>query len=112
MTLYVLNTLITPIDFDKKESAVVRFRKITPEEAKNIVKSEPFKSAVGHEGTAKLLSEIFETNVPFNRETIFMDKGDKAVHFFLKERLPEGAVLSKDALKNLRYWIILSEVIE
>jgi hypothetical protein len=39
-----------------------------------------------------------------------MGKGDKAVHFFLRQRLPEGTVLDEAELSKLDYWIILSEV--
>jgi len=104
-----MNTLITPINFDKTQTATVTFRKITVEEAKEILKNT-FVSAIGHEGTAKLLSQLLGVNIPTNRITIFMEKGDKAIHFFLKQRLPEGAVLSEDELKKLQFWLVLSEV--
>jgi hypothetical protein len=41
-----------------------------------------------------------------------MEKGDKAIHFFLKQRLPEGVVLGEAELAKLEYWFILSEVEE
>jgi len=110
--LYVLNTLITPIDFDKHKEATVKFRRINVNEAKEILKREAnVKSVVGHEVTAKLMSELLEREIPFNRETVFFEKGDKGLHFFLKERLPEGKILSKEELEKLRYWLVLSEVI-
>jgi len=107
--VYVLNTLIVPINFDQYPTAVVKFKKITVEEAKEILKGQ-FISAVGHEGTAKLLSQLLGIQIPYNRATIFMKKGDRAVHFFLKQRLPEGKVLSEDEVKKLDYWLVLSEV--
>jgi len=109
--LYILNTLITPINFDHTDQLVVRFQKISLEEAREILKKEEWKSVVGHEGTAKLLSELLGLEIPFNRETVYFKRGDKAIHFFLKQRLPEGAVLSKEEIEKLEYWLVLSEVL-
>jgi len=109
MVVYILNTLITPIDFDKVSEAIVKFRKISIEEAKSIL-SNGFVSAIGHEGTANLLSRILEIQIPSNRITVFMKSGDKGVHFFLKQRLPEGVVLDEQQLSKLQFWLVLSEV--
>jgi hypothetical protein len=110
MVLYVLNTLITPINFDEYAEARVRLRKVSVEEAREILASTNFISAVGHEGTAKLLSQLLGVHIPAERRTVFMKPGDKAIHFFLKTRLPEGVVLSEDELKKLDFWLVLSEV--
>lgn len=112
MTLYVLNTLIVPVDFSLSSSALVRFRRIDVEEARSLLVSEGFESAVGHEGTARLLSSLLGLEVGVNRRTIFMEKGDRAIHFFLRQRLPEGAILSEEELRRLDFWLIFSEVVE
>jgi len=109
MVLYVLNSLIIPVNFDKYEKVQVKLKKISLEEAKEILKNQ-FISAVGHEGTARMLSELLGIEVPTNRITIFMEPGDIAVHFFLKERVAEGKILSKEELARLPYWLVLSEV--
>jgi hypothetical protein len=108
--LYVLNTLIVPIDFSRHPSATVKFKRITVEEAKQLIASQPFVSAVGHEGTAQLLSRLLGVTIPYNRIQIYMQPGDKAIHFFLRTRLPEGRVLSEDELQKLDFWLVLSEV--
>jgi hypothetical protein len=41
-----------------------------------------------------------------------MKPGDRAIHFFLKSRLPEGVVLGEEELKKLDFWLVLSEVVE
>jgi len=110
MTIFLLNTLIVPIDFDKQTSANIRLTKISLEEAKTLL-SGNFTSAVGHEGTAQLLSNLLEINVPVNRITVFLKKGDIAIHFFPKQRLPEGKVLSKEELSKIQFWLIKSEVL-
>jgi hypothetical protein len=110
MIIYILNTLLTPIDFDKNQNAIVKFSKITIEEAKEILKNS-FVSAVGHEGTARVLSQLLDIEIPVNRITVFFNKGDIGIHFFLKQRLPEGKVLSEQELKQLSFWLVKSEVL-
>jgi hypothetical protein len=109
--VYLLNSLITPINFDKFSNAKISFRRVDVETVKRIL-SDGFISAVGHEATAQLLSKLLGVHVPLNRSQIFMEKGDKAIHFFLKQRLPGGVVLDEAELAKLEYWLILSEVEE
>jgi hypothetical protein len=111
MAVYILNTLIVPVNFDEAAEAKVKLRRITVEEARQIL-SSGFVSAVGHEATAKLLSQLLGIQIPMERRTIFMKPGDKAIHFFLKTRLPEGTILGEEELKKLDFWLVLSEVIE
>jgi hypothetical protein len=110
MTIYILNTLIVPVDFDKYPNVTVKLQKITVEEAKALLASQPFVSAVGHEGTAQLLSRLLGVQIPFNRINVFMKPGDVGIHFFLRERLPEGKVLSETELLKLSFWLVKSEV--
>ncbi|MEM1554338.1 MAG: DUF1874 domain-containing protein [Thermoproteota archaeon] len=112
MTIYILNTLIFPINFDDTKNASVLFQKISIEEAKRIVQENEIVSAVGHEATAKILSKLLDKEIPFNRISIFMKPGDRALHFFLKQRLPEGRILNEEELKNLDYWLVLSERVQ
>jgi hypothetical protein len=111
MTVFILNSLITPINFDKVQTARVRFERIDVERAKNILSNGNFVSAIGHEGTAKVLSQLLGINIPTNRVSIFMETGDVAIHFFLKTRLPEGKILSEDEVKKLDFWLVKSEVL-
>jgi hypothetical protein len=109
--IYVLNTLIVPIDFDKHRYIYVKFSKTTVEDVRQILQNNEFISAVGHEGTAKLLSQLLGIPIPTNRITIFLEKGDMGIHFFLKRRIEEGKVLSEEELKTLDFWLIRSEVL-
>jgi hypothetical protein len=110
MTVFVLNTLIVPIDFDKNQSVNIKLTKISIEEAKEVLKNG-FISAVGHEGTAKVLSQLLSIEIPTNRITVFFNRADVGIHFFLKTRLPEGKVLSEQELKQLQFWLVKSEVL-
>jgi hypothetical protein len=109
--VYLLNSLITPIDFERFSNARISLRKIDVETARKIL-SGGFVSAIGHKATAQLLSKLLGIQVPENRVSVFMEKSDKAVHFFLRQRLPEGTVLDEAELSKLDYWIIVSEVEE
>lgn len=68
-----------------------------------IMQPDAVVSAVGHESTAGLMSELLGENVPVNREQIMMDKGDKALVFQIMGRLPEGRVLAAHELLMVPY---------
>ena len=107
--LYILNTLIVPINFDENNKTTVKMKKINVDEAKFLLASG-FESVIGHKSTAEIMSEILGIQIPVQRRTVFFQKGDRGIHFFLKERLPEGVVLTSEELRNLDYWLVLSEV--
>ena len=77
------------------------FWRIEREEAAAILMTSAFISAVGHEGTATLLSKMLRVQIPASRIQIKMDVGDRAIVFRLLERLPEGKVLTEDELWHL-----------
>jgi len=110
MNLYILNSLIIPIH-DSLSKAVILMQKITKEQAANVIQNTPFVSAVGHESTAQLLTSLLGVTIPMNRIAISLKDGDMAIHFVLKERLPEGKVLTLDELQKLQYQFYFSHVI-
>ena len=110
--IYILNTLIVPIDFDKYPSVVVKLSKITVDEAKSLLRSDSYMSAIGHEATAQFLSLLLGKPIRHNRISVFMKPGDIGLHLFLKTRLPEGKILSLDEIQNYDYNLIKSEVIQ
>jgi len=79
------------------------FYPLEVEEARQILSTQPFVSAVGHEGTAKVLSQLLGVSVPVNRIRIRMKKGDRAIVFRVLVRLPEGKVLSSEELSQIPY---------
>jgi len=97
MTVYLTNSftlsMITPSLLE--QGAIIKASPITLEEAKTLLK-EGFVSAVGHESTAKVLSSLLGTEVPFNRAQIAIKEGDVIVSFQFLIRLPEGKVLGDD----------------
>ena len=109
--LYILNTLIVPVNFDEDNEITVKMKRINVDEAKFLLAGE-FESAVGHQSTAEVISKILGVKIHPERKTIFFKKGDMGIHFFLRERLPEGKILSQEELEKLDSWLVLSQVVE
>jgi hypothetical protein len=78
------------------------------EEARGLLGSD-FVSAIGHESTAALLSNILGTDVKFNRTAVKLEPGDVAVVFQLLGRLPEGRVLTVDELRGVEHRFFVVE---
>jgi len=76
------------------------FARITPDQAKALL-TDGFVSAVGHEGTARIMSEIIGIEIPFNRIAICMHPGDQAVVLWLLERPQEGHIYSVEELDRV-----------
>jgi len=83
-----------------EQGAIIKASPISLGEVKALLK-EGFVSAVGHESTARVLSVLLGTEVPFNRAQIAIREGDVIVSFQFMVRLPEGKVLGEDEVLAL-----------
>jgi hypothetical protein len=65
-------------------------------------------SVVGHEATARLLSELLGVTVAYNRERYILSPGDCVVCAVLRDRIPEGKVLSKEEIQavGIDWWMV------
>mgnify|MGYP001770801272 CR=1 FL=1 len=63
--------------------------------------AEGAASAIGHEGTAAIISELCGFPVQVNRVAITLQPDDTLYVFQLLTRLPEGKVLSKEEVQQL-----------
>ena len=95
-SLYVLNTPILT------EYGSYDFRKSDLSEVQALLQKD-FLSAVGHEGTATLMTQLTGVQIPVNRVAIRMQPGDIAVIFRVLTRLPEGKVLSDEELSKVPF---------
>ncbi len=78
----------------------LRVRVLSLEEVRSLLK-EGFVSAVGHQGTAEVLSVLLGTNVPYNRMAIKLVPGDQLIVFQLGVRLEEGRILNEEEVLSL-----------
>lgn len=84
------------------EYGIFGYSPLTLDDAKSLV-SRGFQSAIGHQSTAEILSELLEVQVPVNRIEYRQQVGDKALVFKLNGRPPEGAILSKQDLEKIGF---------
>lgn len=100
MTTYplaVLNTAIVTTDGD------YRIRTITLEEAQQLARAAEIDSAVGHESTAQILTNLLGVEVPVNRQLFEQAVGQPALVFKLNGRPPEGQILSAEELTEVGF---------
>jgi hypothetical protein len=90
-TILILNAFsVNMLDMAEK-SATVRFDEMDIELVKETLEDLGFESAVGHEDTANVFSQQLGLDVPANRATVALKKGDYAVvGQYRGPRLPEG----------------------
>ena len=82
-----------------RDTVTVSVRKLSAKEAERYLRNSV--SVLGHEGTVKLLNELFGLNLKVNRVNYVANENDKLVVVQLNERLPEGKVLSLDEMKEM-----------
>lgn len=100
--LFLCNAFsLNMLDFEENKTVDVRIVKITEEEAKQWLKNNEFISAIGHESTAKIISQRLGIDIKPNRIMVKMKEGDMAIVFQLLQRLPEGKVLTEEEIKQL-----------
>lgn len=87
----VLNALSLGMLPETLFPATLKIEKISLEQAKAAVASG-FESFVGHPDTVLLYSELLGVPVPYNRVSVALSKGERAlVGQYIGPRLPDGA---------------------
>jgi Domain of unknown function (DUF1874). len=110
MVVYLANAFsLSMIPYSR---STVKIREVPVEEVKEILLSRQFVSAVGHESTAQLLSQILNISIPVNRVVITLKPSDILIVFQLLTRLPEGKILTLEELKQLKYKFYIVELVE
>lgn len=73
-------------------------------EAKQLVQLAPGTlSAVGHQATAEILTDLLGIEVTFNRINFHQKPGQQALIFKLNSRPPEGIILSRNEIEAFGY---------
>jgi hypothetical protein len=81
---------------------------IPVESARILANSMEITSHIGHQSTAKLVARLLGRPIEYTREELHQKTGQLALVFRLKERQPEGVVLSLDELEQIGYdfWLL------
>jgi hypothetical protein len=111
--LYVTNAFSANMLFANYHAAEVYFEKITEKEARKMLESKAFESAIGHESTAQILSERLGQEVKANRMPVSLQAGDQVLICqitFPGGRLPEGKVLTEQEVRRLPITYILARL--
>ena len=97
MKVVLLNTTIVTTDGDYS------IKTISLEKAKELVKNSDVLSAIGHQSTADIVSELLEIPVEMNRIMYNQEIGDIALCFKLKGRPEEGKILTSTEIEDIGY---------
>jgi len=102
---FIMNTSILPND------GLFSLVTINADEAKKWAQNNDWVSAVGHPGTAEVMTTLLGVDIPPNRIQVTFEVGDEALVFKLDCRLPEGKVLDAEELRGLPFtWKLLKRV--
>lgn len=96
MTTYLMNT--TGI-FTDEDELIIYYKKLTVDEVKRAL-SNGFISAIGHESTAEIITELIGVDVPFQRYNVNLKSGDIAICFQISPRPPEATILTKEEIER------------
>lgn len=90
-------------------NGLYRISDLTVEEAKTLINHYGFESAVGHDASAKVLSDILEVDVPMKRIEYAQSIGQKAIALKLSIRPPEGQILTAEEMFRVGFELKLLE---
>lgn len=93
-------------------NGVYRVCDIDIDKATKLVKEYAVISAIGHESTAEIMTEILDEEIIFNRIQFEQDVSQLAIVFKLNERPIEGLVLTRDEIEKIGYSLKLMERLE
>lgn len=82
-------------------------RKASHDECARLIEANGYVSAVGHQATAQAFSEMFGIECSVARINFEQQIGQEAIVFRLKERQPEGAILSREAIEQIGYDLLI-----
>lgn len=97
MKLAILNTSILTTE------GTYTLKSISLDEARELVAKNDILSAVGHQTTADILTELLGVSVSLNRILFTQEVGQQALVFKLLGRPEEGKILSRAEIDEIGY---------
>jgi hypothetical protein len=94
----------------QQTESLVLVKRITLEEAKKMLQAG-FESAVGHESTANVLSQLLGIQIKAERRQITLTSDTILLVFQLLSRLPEGKILTEE-LMQVQYAFYTVELLD
>jgi hypothetical protein len=80
--------------------------------ARKYIKERGFISAIGHEATAEIMSDLLGVKILMNRIQFEQQVGQIAIVFKLNERPPEGEILNCEEVERVGYGLKIMERLE
>jgi len=107
--IYLANAFSLKMLNNAKPKATLDIFPVSLDDVKEIVSQFPFTSIIGHEGTAQLFSELLGVSIEVNRVSYTFNGEDTLIVGLPSGgRLPEGKVLSKEELEEIKLdWFIV-----
>jgi hypothetical protein len=103
--LILLNAMVLP-----KKPMIIVSEPTTLNNVKALISiAEKVESYIGHESTAKLLSELLSIEVPMNRAEYDPQRGDVAVVARLKRRLQAPQDVKDVRLEDIEFHLVVYE---
>lgn len=93
-------------------NGLYRIKDIDLDTAKRYIKQNGFISAIGHEATAEVMSDLFGLNIPMNRIQFHQEIGQITIAFKLNERPSEGEILNREEVERIGYSLKIMERLE
>jgi hypothetical protein len=103
--LYVANAFSINM-LPQSPFCVVNFRKLTTQEAREILSSKPFHSYIGHPDIAHIASQLLGVQLEVNRETLTLQEDDFVLVIqYRGPRLPEGTTQLPEGAQ-IELWLV------
>lgn len=84
----------------------LNFKPVTLEQAKKMVETNIFVSAIGHKDTANVVSNLLNATVEMNRISVRLGNNDALLVAQLSGgRLPEGATTIPEGM-SIQFWVV------
>lgn len=80
-----------------------RYKLMSVDAAREYVHSMDWQSAIGHDGTAAIISQLLDIECPVNRIAWVQEVGALGLVFKLRDRAPEGGILSAEEIEAIGY---------